>query len=97
MKEDIDSLFSKVVSHLFVVGKRYAITAISLDLQDAGIGSRRRGTEIRVSPWASVSTGTLAEWRGVHFLKLRVVSFAHGEQATWFFVLASQSLQNGET
>lgn len=85
------------VGHFVVAVVRHAVAAVGLDLQDAGVGSRRRGTGIRVSSWAPVPAGTLAEGRGVHLLELRVASLAHGEQAAGLLVLASYFLQGERT
>lgn len=82
---------SDAVGHFVVavVRVRYAVAAVSLDLQDTGVGSRRRGAVVRVPLRALVATGALAERRGVHLLELRVTSLAHGEQAAGLLVLAS--------
>jgi len=85
---------SDAVRHFIIAVIRHAVAAVSLDLQDAGVGSRRRGAGIRVPSRAPVSTGALAERRGVHLLELRVASLAHGEQATGLLVLTSYFLQS---
>lgn len=88
---------SDAVGHFVVAVVRHAVAAVSLDLQDAGVGARRRRAGIRVPPWAPVPAGALAERRGVHLLELRIASLAHGEQAAGLLVLASYLLQSGTT
>lgn len=87
-------MLSDPVGHFVVTVVRHAVAAVGLDLQGAGVGTRRRGAGVRVPPRAPVSTGALAKGRGVHFLELRVAPLAHGEQAAGLLMLTSYFLQS---